>query len=62
MIPLEKTPIKLYFREKTGKIDFSGKTKESERIYKKKKRQITKKQKERKEHSKKKRERDKTNP
>ncbi|MCG8641987.1 MAG: ribosome biogenesis GTPase Der [Desulfobacterales bacterium] len=58
MIPLKKTPIKLFFREKTGKIDFSSKTKESERIFQKKKRQMTKKQKQRKEQSRKKRERD----
>ncbi|MFA5904424.1 MAG: ribosome biogenesis GTPase Der [Desulfobacula sp.] len=58
MIPLEKTPIKLYFREKTGKIEFSGGSKEEERIFQKKKRNIRKKGKERKEHSQKKRERD----
>ena len=58
MIPLEKTPIKLYFREKSGKIEFSGGTKEEERIFQKKKRTIFKKGKERKEHSRKKRDRD----
>ncbi len=58
MIPLKKTPIKLYFREKTGKIEFSGGSKEEERIFQKKKRNIRKKGKERKEHSQKKRERD----
>jgi GTP-binding protein len=58
MIPLKKTPIKLYFREKTGKMEFSGGSKEDERIFQKKKRHIRKKGKERKEHSKKKRERD----
>ncbi|SDT85482.1 ribosome biogenesis GTPase Der [Desulfobacula phenolica] len=58
MIPLSKTPIKLYFREKTGKIKFSGGSREDERIFQKKKRQITKKQKQRKEQSKKKRQRD----
>ncbi len=58
MIPLERTPIKLYFREKTGKIQFSGGSKEDERIFQKKKRHIRKKGKERKEHSRKKRERD----
>jgi len=58
MIPLEKTPIKLYFREKSGKIEFSGGSKEDERIFQKKKRHIRKKGKERIEHSKKKRERD----
>ena len=61
MIPLEKTPIKLYFREKTGKIDFSGKTKESERIFQKKKKHNTRKKKQRKEQSKRKRERDMDN-
>lgn len=58
MIPLSKTPIKLYFREKTGKINFSGNSKEDERIALKKKKQTLKKQKQRKEQSKKKRERD----
>lgn len=58
MIPLEKTPIRLYFREKTGKMDFSGKSKESERIYQKKKKHLTKKKKQRAEQSKRKRERD----
>jgi GTP-binding protein len=36
MIPLSLTPIKLMFREKTGKIAFSGNTREFERIQKKK--------------------------
>lgn len=58
MIPLSKTPIKLYFREKTGKIEFTGNTKEEERIFQKKKRHLGKKQKQRKEQSRKKRERD----
>ena len=58
MIPLKHTPIKLYFREKSGKIDFSGKTKEKERIFKKKKKHLAKKQKQRKEQSKRKRQRD----
>ncbi len=58
MIPLEKTPIKLYFREKTGKIKFSGNSREDERIFQKKKRINTKKQRQRKEQSKRKRERD----
>jgi len=58
MIPLEKTPIKLYFREKTGKIEFSGNSKEDERIYQKKKKHNTRKQKQRKEQSKRKRQRD----
>ena len=61
MIPLEKTPIKLFFREKTGKIAFSGNTREDQRIFKKKKRQMTKKQKLRKEQSQRKRKRDMDN-
>ncbi|MCG8684675.1 MAG: ribosome biogenesis GTPase Der [Desulfobacterales bacterium] len=61
MIPLNLTPIKLYFREKTGKIEFSGNTREFERIKKKKKKITLKKQKQRKEQSRKKRERDKKN-
>lgn len=47
MIPLKKTPVKLYFREKTGKIDFSKK-KESKRIYQRKKQHLMKKEKQRK--------------
>ncbi|MBU1196547.1 MAG: ribosome biogenesis GTPase Der [Proteobacteria bacterium] len=58
MIPLSKTPIKLFFREKTGKIQFTGGSMEEKRILKKKDRQITKKAKQRKEQSKRKRERD----
>ncbi len=58
MIPLSLTPIKLYFREKSGKINFSGNTREFERIKKKKRKITTKKQKQRKEQSRKKRERD----
>jgi GTP-binding protein len=58
MIPLDKTPIKLYFREKTGKIKFSGNSKEDERIFQKKKQHNTLKQKNRKEQSKRKKERD----
>ncbi len=58
MIPLKKTPIKLYFREKTGKIKFSGNSKEDERIFQKKKQHNTLKQKQRKEQSKRKKERD----
>jgi len=61
MIPLKLTPIKLYFREKTGKIKFSGNSKEDQRIFKKKKKQITKKQKQRKEQSQRKRKRDMDN-
>ncbi|HCY88117.1 MAG TPA: ribosome biogenesis GTPase Der, partial [Desulfobacteraceae bacterium] len=59
MIPLSLTPIKLYFREKSGKMDFSGNTKEMERIREKKKKITQKKMKQRKEQSRKKRERDK---
>ncbi len=58
MIPLKYTPIKLYFREKSGKIDFSSKTKEKERISQKKRKHLTKKHKLRKEQSKRKRLRD----
>jgi GTP-binding protein len=61
MIPLSLTPIKLYFREKTGKIEFSGNTREFERIQKRKKKITEKKYKQRKEQSRKKRERDKKN-
>ncbi len=58
MIPLSKTPIKLYFREKTGRMTFTGNSKEDERIYQKKKKHLTKKQIQRKEQSRKKRKRD----
>ena len=58
MIPLTLTPIKLYFREKTGRIDFSGNTREKERIQRKKRKITGKRQKQRKEQSRKKRERD----
>lgn len=58
MIPLNLTPIRLYFREKTGRMDFSGKTREKERIALKKERITTKRKKERKEQSRKKRQRD----
>jgi len=61
MIPLSLTPIRLNFREKTGKIDFSGNTKEFERIKKKKRKITTKMQKQRKDQSRKKRERDRKN-
>lgn len=61
MIPLTLTPVKLYFREKTGKIEFSGNTKEFRRIQEKKKRVMTKRDKQRKEQSRKKRERDQKN-
>ena len=58
MIPLEKTPIKLFFREKTGRIKFTGNSKEDERIFQKKKKHNTRRQKERTEQSKRKRQRD----
>ena len=58
MIPLKLTPVKLLFREKTGKIKFSGGSKEDERIFQKKKKHNRKKQKLRKEQSKRKRQRD----
>lgn len=61
MIPLTLTPIKLYFREKTGRMDFSGNTREKERIQQKKKKITGKRQKQRKEQSRKKRERDRKN-
>ncbi|MGD9824491.1 ribosome biogenesis GTPase Der [Desulfobacter sp.] len=61
MIPLTLTPVKLYFREKTGKIEFSGNTKEFRRIQEKKKKVMTKRDKQRKEQSRKKRERDQKN-
>jgi GTPase len=58
MIPLSLTPIKLYFREKTGRMDFSGKTREKARIAEKKERITVKRQKQRKDQSRKKRRRD----
>lgn len=58
MIPLNLTPIRLFFREKTGRMDFSGKTREKERIALKKERITTKRKKERKEQSRRKRQRD----
>jgi GTP-binding protein len=61
MIPLSLTPVNLYFREKTGKIEFSGNTKEFRRIQAKKKKVMTKRDKQRKEQSRKKRERDQKN-
>jgi len=61
MIPLTLTPIKLYFREKTGKIAFAKNSFEYERIKKKKRKITTKMQKQRKEQSRKKRERDNKN-
>ncbi len=61
MIPLSLTPIKLLFKEKTGKIVFSGNTREFERIVKKKRKITTKLDKQRKDQSRKKRERDQKN-
>jgi len=61
MIPLNLTPVNLYFREKTGKIEFSGNTREFRRIQAKKKKVMTKREKQRKEQSRKKRERDQKN-
>ncbi|MFH2091006.1 MAG: ribosome biogenesis GTPase Der [Pseudomonadota bacterium] len=58
MIPLSKTPIKLFFREKTGKIVFTGNSQETERIYQKKKKKLNKRAQERKDQSQKKRQRD----
>ncbi len=58
MIPLSLTPVKLYFREKTGKIEFAPNTFEFQRIQKKKQKATVKKMKQRKEQSRKKRERD----
>jgi GTPase len=61
MIPLRLTPVKLYFREKTGRMDFSGKTREKERIAQKKERITVKRDKQRKDQSRKKRKRDQQN-
>ncbi len=58
MIPLSLTPIRLYFREKSGRMEFSGGSKEEERIYQKKKKTEFKRAKKRKEQSRKKRDRD----
>jgi GTP-binding protein len=60
MIPLRLTPIRLYFREKTGRMDFSGNTREKERITRKKERITLKREKQRKEQSRRKRQRDGT--
>jgi GTP-binding protein len=60
MIPLHLTPIRLYFREKTGRMDFSGNTREKERITRKKERITLKREKQRKEQSRRKRQRDVT--
>ena len=58
MIPLSLTPVKLYFREKTGKIAFAPNTYEFQRIQKKKQQTNVKRLKQRKEQSKRKRDRD----
>lgn len=58
MIPLSITPIKLLFKEKTGRIDFSKKTKKSQQYKEKKTRKLSKRYKERKEQSRRKKERD----
>jgi GTPase len=58
MIPLNLTPIRLFFREKTGRMDFSGKTREKARIAQKKERINVKREKQRKEQSRRKRQRD----
>ena len=62
MIPLNLTPVKLYFREKTGKIQFAPNTLEFQRIQKKKQKTTQKRMKQRKEQSRRKRERDRTPP
>ena len=58
MAELCSNPIRLLFRVKTGKIDFSGKTKLAQRIVDKKEKKTTRRKKERKEQSRKKRVRD----
>ncbi|MCG8564438.1 MAG: ribosome biogenesis GTPase Der [Desulfobacterales bacterium] len=58
MIPLSVTPIRLFFREKSGRMEFSGNTREEERIYHKKKKTEFKRSQKRKEQSRKKRKRD----
>ncbi len=58
MAELEHTPIRLLFRAKTGKIDFSGKSKLAARIVEKKEKKTTRRRKERKEQSRRKRVRD----
>ncbi len=60
-IPLTQTPIRIFFREKTGRIDFSRKTKEQERIQTKKARTISRRKQQRKEQSRKKRQRNQGN-
>ncbi len=61
LIPLNLTPIRLYFREKTGKIEFTGNTKTFRRIQEKKKKITTKRKQQRQAQSLKKRERDQKN-
>lgn len=58
MAELGSTPIRLLFRPRTGKIDFSSNTKLAQRIVEKKEKKITRRKKERKEQSRKKRIRD----
>jgi GTP-binding protein len=58
MIPLERTPIRLFFRERTGKIDFSDKPDSNSRYREKTKRKTFKRIKERKVQSRRKRQRD----
>ncbi len=60
-IPLIKTPIRIFFREKTGRIDFSKNTKEQQRIQTKKARTISRRKQQRKEQSRKKRQRNQGN-
>jgi len=55
---LERTPIRLYFRERTGKIDFSRKVEPDSRYAKKTQRKRVKRSKERREQSLKKQKRD----
>ena len=58
MAELGKTPIRLYFRERTGKIDFSSRPVTKGWYAEKKKKKTVKRQKERKEQSRRKRSRD----
>lgn len=58
MAELGNTPIRLLFRAKSGKIDFSGKSKLAQRIVDKKEKKTTRRKKERKEQSQRKRVRD----
>ncbi len=61
MAELEKTPINLYFREKTGKLEFTGKTLVDKRYTAKKSKIHTRRKKERMEQQRKKRARDGAN-